>query len=256
MRRSTARALVTVSILPVAAFGSEDKLEEVVVTASFTGITSSKAAPVHILTGEDVTTAGVQSLGEHIDSLLGISTADFGAAVGHPIIRGAPVAMGRGLVHFLEDASQCTARDELHGEVQPSIQQAPELVDRNNAGMGELGGGLGLLDESGHHLGPRHHPASDDLHGHEAVQFSVANATYLAHGSGSQEPEVLVALASISHRYGQGAWSMGVGGGLGYTVGVRVRGQRRQHMEVSFADAVLIGEFTGPVVHSVSPQTL
>ena len=88
MRRSTARALVTVSILPVAAFGSEDKLEEVVVTASFTGITSSKAAPVHILTGDDVTTAGVQSLGEHIDSLLGVSTADFGAAVGHPIIRG------------------------------------------------------------------------------------------------------------------------------------------------------------------------
>ena len=88
MRRSTARALATISILPVAAIGSEDKLEEVVVTASFTGITDSKAAPIHVLSGDDVNAAGVQSLGEHIDSLLGVSTADFGAAVGHPIIRG------------------------------------------------------------------------------------------------------------------------------------------------------------------------
>ena len=88
MRRSTARAIATISILPVAALGSEDKLEEVIVTASFTGLKGSEAVPVHVLSGDDVSTAGVQSLGEHIDSLLGVSTADFGAAVGHPIIRG------------------------------------------------------------------------------------------------------------------------------------------------------------------------
>ena len=88
MRRHTARALATISLLPVAAIGSEDMLEEVVVTASFTGTTSSNAVPVHVLTRNDLDTAGVQSLGEHIDSLLGVSTSDFGAAVGHPIIRG------------------------------------------------------------------------------------------------------------------------------------------------------------------------
>ena len=33
-------------------------------------------------------TRGIQSLGEHVDALLGVSNADFGAAVGQPIIRG------------------------------------------------------------------------------------------------------------------------------------------------------------------------
>jgi iron complex outermembrane receptor protein len=89
MRRSTAHAIAAISMLPVAAIGSEDTLtEEIVVTASFTGATDSLEKPIHILSGDDVANAGVQSLGEHIDSLLGVSTADFGAAAGQPIIRG------------------------------------------------------------------------------------------------------------------------------------------------------------------------
>ena len=35
MRRGTARAVATISLLPAVAIGSEDKLEEVVVKASF-----------------------------------------------------------------------------------------------------------------------------------------------------------------------------------------------------------------------------
>ena len=89
MRRSTAHAIVAISMLPVAAIGSEDKLtEEIVVTASFTGATESLVKPIHIVSGEGLANYGVQSLGEHIDSLVGVATADFGAVAGQPIIRG------------------------------------------------------------------------------------------------------------------------------------------------------------------------
>ena len=89
MRRKAAHTLVAVAVIPFAATGSEDTLtEETVVTASFTGANSASAAPIHVLDGEQVAQSGAQSLGEHIDALLGVSTADFGAAVGQPIIRG------------------------------------------------------------------------------------------------------------------------------------------------------------------------
>ena len=75
MRRSTAHAIAAISMLPVAAIGSEDTLtEEIVVTASFTDATDALMRPVHVLSGEDLASGGVQSLGEHIDlSLIHIS---------------------------------------------------------------------------------------------------------------------------------------------------------------------------------------
>ena len=89
MRRSKAHAIAALSMLPVAAIGSEDTLtEEIVVTASFTNATKSLTRAVHVLSGEDLANGGVQSLGEHIDSLVGVATADFGAVEGQPIIRG------------------------------------------------------------------------------------------------------------------------------------------------------------------------
>jgi iron complex outermembrane receptor protein len=89
MRRSTAHAIAAISMLPVAAIGSEDTLtEEIVVTASFTDATDALMRPVHVLSGEDLAASGVQSLGEYIDSLVGVATADFGAVAGQPIIRG------------------------------------------------------------------------------------------------------------------------------------------------------------------------
>ena len=88
MRRSVAHAVAVVYLVPMAAFGDDELTEEVVVTASFTGATAGLKDPVHVLDGKDLEAAGVQSLGEHIDSLLGVSTADFGAAAGQPIIRG------------------------------------------------------------------------------------------------------------------------------------------------------------------------
>jgi iron complex outermembrane receptor protein len=75
-------------MLPTAAFGNDELTEEIVVTASFTDATDALMRPVHVLSGEDLANGGVQSLGEHIDSLVGVATADMGAVAGQPIIRG------------------------------------------------------------------------------------------------------------------------------------------------------------------------
>ena len=90
MQRIAAHALVALAVTPSLAAGSEETLlEEIIVTASFVGINESSATrPIHVLDGGAVTEAGIQSLGEHVDALLGVSSADFGGAVGQPIIRG------------------------------------------------------------------------------------------------------------------------------------------------------------------------
>jgi len=90
MQRIAAHALVAMAVTPSLAVASEETLlEEIIVTASFVGINESSATrPIHVLDGGAVTEAGIQSLGEHVDALLGVSSADFGGAVGQPIIRG------------------------------------------------------------------------------------------------------------------------------------------------------------------------
>ena len=66
-----------------------DDVEEVVVTASLTDQNASDLVdPLHVVDGDDVTSGGVLSLGDTLDELLGVHSADFGSAVGQPVIRG------------------------------------------------------------------------------------------------------------------------------------------------------------------------
>ena len=63
--------------------------EEVIVTSSFIDQNLSEISnPLHVVSGEEIRTSASESLGESIDDLLGISSADFGSAIGQPIIRG------------------------------------------------------------------------------------------------------------------------------------------------------------------------
>ena len=67
------------------------EIEEVVVTSSLTDEDrqlSEIGDPIHIVNGEELGDTGTQSLGESIDDLLGVSSVDYGAAVGQPAIRG------------------------------------------------------------------------------------------------------------------------------------------------------------------------
>ena len=80
-------ALIVSALLTINIFAEE--VEEVVVTSSLTKQTVSDLKdPLHVVDGDDVKAGGIQSLGETLDELLGVHTADFGAAVGQPVIRG------------------------------------------------------------------------------------------------------------------------------------------------------------------------
>ena len=65
-----------------------DDIEDVVVTSSILGATSTIENPIHVINEEDLNNAGTHSLGESIDNLLGVNNTDFGSIVGQPVIRG------------------------------------------------------------------------------------------------------------------------------------------------------------------------
>ena len=64
------------------------EVEETVVVTSALVDTSEITNPLYVIDGENVTDDATTSLGDAIDSYLGVSIADYGAAVGQPIIRG------------------------------------------------------------------------------------------------------------------------------------------------------------------------
>lgn len=66
-----------------------DSIEEVIVTSAYVHQTAgANERPLHVMSGDDVTNAATQSLGESLDSLLCVASTDYGSAVGQPVIRG------------------------------------------------------------------------------------------------------------------------------------------------------------------------
>jgi len=66
---------------------AQEEVEEVVVTSSLVDATEI-TNPLYVIDGETINNSLTGSLGDAIDEYLGISIADYGAAVGQPIIRG------------------------------------------------------------------------------------------------------------------------------------------------------------------------
>ena len=66
---------------------SDDNAEEFEVTASILN-PSRIINPLYVIDGSEIEDDATTSLGEAVDSYLGVSIADYGAAVGQPIIRG------------------------------------------------------------------------------------------------------------------------------------------------------------------------
>ena len=68
---------------------SQDKdVEEVLVITSALVSSTEINNPIYVIDGDDFLDDATTSLGDAIDSYLGVSIADYGAAVGQPIIRG------------------------------------------------------------------------------------------------------------------------------------------------------------------------
>ena len=83
MRFST--LAVAVAIAPLA-FAQDESMEEVIVTSSL--VQSSLTATAFVISGDEVAESGSQAIGEHLSTLAGVSSNNFGPAVGQPVIRG------------------------------------------------------------------------------------------------------------------------------------------------------------------------
>ena len=79
------------AIIVLIAFHSSEiisqDIEEIVITSSYVD-TTEITNPLYVIDGEEILDDATTSLGDAIDSYLGVSIADYGAAVGQPIIRG------------------------------------------------------------------------------------------------------------------------------------------------------------------------
>ena len=80
------------AIIVLIAFHSSEitsqDVEEIIVVTSALVDTTEITNPLYVIDGEDILDDATTSLGDAIDSYLGVSIADYGAAVGQPIIRG------------------------------------------------------------------------------------------------------------------------------------------------------------------------
>ena len=83
--KNTFKAFLVIGALSIFNITAQD-LEEVIVTSSF--VSEGPNGTLHVIDGDEVDTSANGSLGEAIDDLLGVSSADFGSAIGQPIIRG------------------------------------------------------------------------------------------------------------------------------------------------------------------------
>ena len=91
--------VVALIVAPLA-FSQESTLEEIVVTSSFTHqIQGQNESSVIVIPGDDITQNLTQSLGEHLSTTAGVSSNNFGPAVGQPVIRG----MGGNRVKVLQN---------------------------------------------------------------------------------------------------------------------------------------------------------
>ncbi len=90
MKKLTSRRLpLAASILSLSCSAFAQEMEEVVITSSLIdSSTDSISNPLHVISGQKIANDASQSIGASIDDLVGISSSDYGAAVGQPIIRG------------------------------------------------------------------------------------------------------------------------------------------------------------------------
>lgn len=126
--------------------------EEVIVTSSFIDQNLSEISnPLHVVSGEEIRTSASESLGESLDDLLGISSTDYGSAVGQPIIRGMSGArvkiLENGMVN--RDVSGLGADHlndlDLTNTQQIEIVRGPSSLLYAN---GSIGGIINVVDNS------------------------------------------------------------------------------------------------------------
>ena len=127
-------------------------IEEVIVSSSLIDQAASEIPnPLHVMSGNDISNNASKSLGETLNNLLGVSSADYGSGVGQPIIRGMSGSrvkiLDNGLV--TRDISGLGA-DHINDVDLSNVQQI-ELVRGPSSLLytnGTIGGIINIVDNS------------------------------------------------------------------------------------------------------------
>ncbi len=127
-------------------------IEEVIVSSSLIDQAASEIPnPLHVMSGNDISNNASKSLGETLNNLLGVSSADYGSGVGQPIIRGMSGSrvkiLDNGLV--TRDLSGLGA-DHINDVDLSNVQQI-ELVRGPSSLLytnGTIGGIINIVDNS------------------------------------------------------------------------------------------------------------
>ena len=131
---------------------SVSSLEEIVVQASLLHRNAdSNATPLHVVDQGTLAQLPVLSLGDALDSLLGVTTADYGSGVGQPVIRGLSGSRVRVLQNGLVARDISNLGGDHLNEVDTRHAQQIEVI-RGPASLlfsnGSIGGIVNIVDES------------------------------------------------------------------------------------------------------------
>ncbi len=127
------------------------RLDDVVVTAGPLGRTADELAqPVDVLNGDALNRARRGTLGETLENQTGISTTDFGAGAGRPVIRG----LGGPRVEILDNGLSTMDASDLSPDhavaIDPAHAQQIEILKGPSTllyGNGASGGAVNVIDE-------------------------------------------------------------------------------------------------------------
>ena len=140
---------ILILILSIPGFTSAQDVEEVVTSAL--ADQSQIDNPLHLVKSDDLESEPTTSLGEALDGLTGVGSADYGAAIGQPIIRGMSGArikvLNNGLV--VRDVAGIGADHpndiDLSNATQIEIVKGPASMLYAN---GTIGGIINIVDNS------------------------------------------------------------------------------------------------------------
>ncbi len=121
--------LALIATSPFASLAQENELEEVRVTANpLSDVDGHIIQPTHVMDKEELKRRSVQNIGETVGNQLGVTSSDFGAGVGRPVIRGLGGARTKVLQNGIGtmDASVTSADHAVTGE--PVFAQQIELL--------------------------------------------------------------------------------------------------------------------------------
>ena len=149
-RNKIALAVAGALTVSVCAQAQSERLEEVNVTVSpLDKPADAVAAPVTVLAGDALRDKASATLGETLNSELGVANASFGGGVGLPVIRGQSANRVKVLSDNLDVADASNTSSDHAASIEPLLADRIEILRGPAAlryGSGAIGGVVNIID--------------------------------------------------------------------------------------------------------------